>query len=70
MSSTTPTPWIKASRSADQGACVQMRRNGQFIEMSDSKQGSDSPVLRFTPTEIAAYFDGVGKAEFQHLLTD
>ena len=58
--------WIKASRSADSGECVEMRRHGDAVEVRDSKD-PDGPVLRFTAGEFAAWLDGAKKAEFDHL---
>jgi hypothetical protein len=62
----TDTPWIKAARSGDAGACVELRRRAGGVEVRDSKD-PDGPVLRFTPAEFAAFLDGAGKAEFDHL---
>jgi hypothetical protein len=60
------TPWIKASRSGDQGACVVMRRRSGAVEVRDSKD-PHGPVLRFTPSEFTAWLDGARQAEFDHL---
>jgi hypothetical protein len=58
--------WIKASRSASEGSCVEMRQHDGMIEVRDSKN-SDGPVLRFTSAEWAAWLDGATKGEFDHL---
>jgi hypothetical protein len=63
----TTTTWIKASRSGDSGDCVEMRRHAGGVEVRDSKD-PHGPVLRFTPSEFAAWLDGARKAEFDHLL--
>lgn len=60
------TPWIKASKSASNNDCVEMRRNGATVEVRDSKDKT-GPVLRFTPAELDAWLDGVRKGEFDHL---
>lgn len=60
------TGWIKASASAPQDQCVEMRRLGDVIEVRDSKD-PDGPVLRFTSGEWAAWLDGTKKGEFDHL---
>ena len=60
------TPWVKASRSASSGECVEMRRHHGAVEVRDSKD-PDGPVLRFTPAEVAAWLDGAKHAEFDHL---
>ena len=61
------TPWVKASRSAQQGDCVEQRRHDDRIEVRDSKDRS-GPVLRFTPAEFAAWLDGAKRGEFDHLV--
>jgi len=61
------TPWIKASASNQQGSCVELRRHDGVIEVRDTKDRS-GPVLRFTGAEFAAWLDGAGKGEFDHLL--
>lgn len=64
----TSTPWIKASRSADQGSCAEMRYAAGMIEVRDSKDHGQGPVLRFTVDELAAWLDGAKRGEFDHLL--
>jgi uncharacterized protein DUF397 len=66
MSTTNPTPWIKASKSNDATNCVEMRRNGETIQVRDSKD-PEGPVLSFTPAELDAWLDGARKGEFDHL---
>ena len=61
------TNWIKATASDSGGDCVEMRRHGCDVEVRDSKH-PDGPVLRFTPSEFAAWLDGARRAEFDHLL--
>ncbi len=61
------TAWVKASRSNDQGACVEQRRSGDVIEVRDTKDRS-GPVLRFTAAEYAAWLDGAKRGEFDHLI--
>lgn len=63
----TDTPWIKASRSNDQGNCVEQRRHGGLVEVRDTKDGGSGPVLRFTGDEFAAWLDGAKRGEFDHL---
>ena len=73
MSSTgttsNPTPWIKAEASNGSNGCVRLRRNGNAVEMSDSKN-PDGPVLSFTGHEATTFMDAVRKGEFNHLLAD
>lgn len=60
------TAWVKATAS-DQGNCVEMRRYDGAIEVRDTKDHGTGPVLRFTPTEWAAWLDGARTGEFDHL---
>jgi len=59
--------WIKATASDSGGNCVELRRHGDAVEVRDSKD-PEGPVLRFTPSELAAWLDGARKHEFDHLL--
>ncbi len=68
MSTHDTTPWIKATASDEAQCCVEQRRHGGMIEVRDPKDGGTGPVLRFTPAEYAAWLDGAGKGEFDHLL--
>ena len=61
------TPWMKASRSGQEGSCVEMRRSGDMIEVRDSKDNGTGPTLRFTPAKVAAWLDGARNGEFDHL---
>lgn len=63
----TDPRWIKASRSADQGACVEMAASGDSVLVRDSKDPG-GPVLNFAPTEFAAWIDGAKDGEFDALL--
>jgi hypothetical protein len=67
MSTTKPTPWIKATASDPNGSCVQLRRHAGLIEVRDSKDPA-GPVLRFSGAELAAWIDGAQKGEFDHLI--
>lgn len=67
---TDSTPWVKASRSGGNGgACVELRRHDDRIEVRDSKDHGDGPILRFTDTEFAAFLHGATHGEFDHLLS-
>jgi hypothetical protein len=63
---TDSTPWITASASSGTGECVELRRHDGLIEVRDSKD-REGPTLRFTHAEFAAWLDGAGKGEFDHL---
>ena len=68
MSTTDTTPWVKATASNEGESCVEQRRHAGMIEVRDTKDGGTGTVLRFTPAEFAAWLDGAGKGEFDHLL--
>lgn len=59
--------WIKASRSAGMGACVELARAGDLIALRDSKNPDVAPFY-FARTEIEAFLDGARRREFDHLL--
>jgi hypothetical protein len=63
---TDTTPWIKAAASGADSNCVELRRHDGLIEVRDSKD-REGPVLRFTHAEFAAWLDGAGRGEFDHL---
>jgi hypothetical protein len=70
MSTTpNPSPWIKATKSNDASNCVELRRNGDVVELRDSKN-PDGPILTFTGSELDAFADGASKGEFTHLFAD
>ena len=60
------TEWIKASASAAEGSCVEMRRAGDMIEVRDTKDDGAGPTLR--SAEWAAWLDGAKRSEFDHLM--
>ena len=58
--------WIKAQRSYSTGACVEVTSTGEAILVRNSR---DPRVeIRYTPAEMDAFFDGVKRGEFDHLL--
>ena len=63
----TDTPWIKASASGQESACVEMRRHDGMIEVRDTKNQGQGPTLRFTGAECAAWLDGERKGVFDRL---
>lgn len=64
----TDTPWTKASRSGNSGDCVEVRSHAGVIEVRDTKQNGQGPILGFTRTEFAAWLDGAKNGEFDHLV--
>jgi hypothetical protein len=45
---------------------VELRRNGDAVELRDSKDPHGA-ILRYTPSELIAFLDGAKKGEFDHL---
>ena len=59
--------WRTSSYSNNGGACVEVADNlPGIVAVRDSKDRG-GPVLRFTHAEFAAWLDGAGKGEFDHL---
>jgi hypothetical protein len=58
--------WIKATSSVASGACVELRLDGSTVLIRNSRQ--PYAYLTFTHREIAAFFEGVRREEFDHLL--
>jgi len=55
--------WRKATKSGNNGACVEVRDRGDRVEVRDSKNPT-GPILSFTPSEWDAFLDGAKKGEF------
>ena len=64
----TDTPWIKASRSASSGDCVEMRGHAGDVEIRDTKAQGSGPVLGVSKAEFAAWLEGAKRGDFDHLL--
>jgi hypothetical protein len=66
----TTTPWVKASKSGGNGgSCVEVRRHHDMIEVRDTKDTGNGPILRFTGAEWDAFLHGASHHEFDHLLS-
>ncbi|MGY0062680.1 DUF397 domain-containing protein [Streptomyces sp. LZ34] len=62
--------WQKSSFSNGAGSdCVQLMDIAGGVAIGDSKR-PDRPELRYTPSEFAAFIQGVKAGEFDHLLSD
>jgi hypothetical protein len=55
--------WRKSSFSSINGACVEVRTDGDTVQVRDTKD-PDGPVLGFTGDEWAAFTAGVRAGEF------
>jgi hypothetical protein len=51
--------WIKSSRSADQGQCVELATVDGWIGVRDSKLGAYGPVLALTATTMRAFLSAL-----------
>lgn len=59
--------WRKSTYS-DNGKCVELADLGDdIVGVRDSKLGNDSPTLRFTRAEVAAWLSGSKAGEFDDL---
>jgi hypothetical protein len=58
--------WIKASKSTDISACVELAPDGDRILLRDSK--NPEVRLSYTRAEIDAFIDGAKRGEFDHLV--
>lgn len=56
--------WRKATKSNNNGACAEIRRDGDGVQIRDSKNPTGA-VLTFTAEEWDAFCDGVEKGEFR-----
>lgn len=56
--------WRKASRSNNNGACVEVRAINNKVQLRDTKDKGLGPILSFTFEEWVAFCDGAAKGEF------
>ena len=56
--------WRKSVKSAQNGACVEVRFVHDTVEVRNSRDPFGS-TLAFTPAEWAAFADGMAKGEFE-----
>jgi hypothetical protein len=62
----TRAVWVKSSRSANNGNCVEVAFLGEGrVALRDSKD-PEGPALRFTRSEWSAFVDGVSDGELRH----
>jgi hypothetical protein len=62
----TRAVWVKSSRSANNGNCVEVAFLGEGrVALRDSKD-PEGPALRFTRGEWSAFVDGVSDGELRH----
>lgn len=59
--------WIKASKSINLSACVELRRSGEVVELRNSRH-PQAVMPALTQQEFEAFLDGAKKGEFDHLL--
>ncbi len=63
----TRARWIKSRHSEPNGDSVELATADGIIANRDSKLGSASPILTFTPAEFTAWLDAAKAGEFDHL---
>jgi hypothetical protein len=59
--------WLKARKSAGNGACVELAPDDGMVAVRDSKDPG-GPILRYTAAEWEAFLDGAKKGEFDNLV--
>jgi hypothetical protein len=62
-----PDTWIKAQASGGGNQCIEMRRNGDSVELRDSKD-PHGPMLRFTAPGLAAWLKSSRAGVFDYLV--
>jgi hypothetical protein len=60
---TLTNEWRKATKSLDTG-CVEVRRDGNLIQVRDTKDHDNGAILGFTEAEWDAFIDGAKNGEF------
>lgn len=61
------TPWITSAKSNADQQCVEQRRNGTIVQMRDSKQQGNGPILSTTPTAYQQLLQGAKNGELDLL---
>jgi hypothetical protein len=56
--------WRTAKKSNNNGACAEVRRDGDLIQLRDTKDLGNGPILGFTAAEWDAFLDGAKNGEF------
>jgi hypothetical protein len=62
------TGWVKARRSTDNNACVEMRRTPEDVQVRDTKQHGSGPTLQLRPIAFAAWLAGAKSGAFDDLI--
>ncbi|GAB3255133.1 DUF397 domain-containing protein [Kineosporia babensis] len=64
--STDSITWIKSTKSADEGNCVELGADASAVYLRDSKN-QQGPVLTCAPAGVAAWIHGAKRNEFDRL---
>ena len=56
--------WFKSSFSTPGGCCVEVRIDGDRIDIRDTKDAASGPVLSYTADEWKAFIAGAKAGEF------
>ena len=59
--------WIKAAASADTGNCIEMRPHTGAVQVRDTKDAGEGPILGFTPSAFASWIGAAKRGEFDRL---
>jgi hypothetical protein len=59
--------WIKASKSANGGECVEMRAIDQAVQVRDSKAGENAPILAMTRSSFGTWLEQAKRGELDEL---
>ena len=59
--------WVKARRSVNLNACVEMTEGGDGVVMRNSRRPDDH--IHHSMTEIAVFLEAAKNGEFDHLIT-
>lgn len=59
--------WIKASKSANGGECVEMRSGDQSVQVRDSKALGAGPTLTLAPSAFRAWLEQAKQGQFDTL---
>ena len=62
-----PERWVKASASNDAGACIELRRPIELVEVRDSKAGDSGPILSLRPAVFGAWLERAKAGQLDRL---
>jgi hypothetical protein len=66
--STDSDQWIKATKSAETGNCIEMRRHDDAVQVRDTKEHGQGPTLTVTPVAFSAWVTSAKDGQLDHLI--